>query len=158
MKWTKRIVAMHWIYAVLLLVGVGFIFIAKEYKFQTEEWRVSMAIHAIVGMILFFLVLLRIYWRYKDRHISPKQEILPKTIQFIMLSLLVIVGATGAIYGIFYGFFETIFSNGIPTKNYFSFIHHEIGNYFLMFLGLHVLGAFKFLLIKTDNLIKRMMF
>lgn len=158
MKWTKRIVMMHWIFALMLIVGVISIYTAAEFNFKTYEWRVAMGIHVIAGVLLTILLPLRIYWRLKDKKDSPNQEILPKIIQSTMLGLLLFLGVTGLVVGIYYEFFFVVFGDALLQKNYISFIHHEMGSYLLVFIGLHIMGAFKFIIIKSDNLLKRMMF
>jgi len=164
-KYPKAMIMIHWLSVVLL---IALFFIGKnmeEYEFNAENFN-RYRLHALLGMLLFVLTLVRLYFKktklqpqsieyYSAMHKSFVTGVL-SMIYFFLLTVPVIgfvmVYQTGAFQYEWFGaeFPQTNFSEALAQ------IHEAFVFILLALAAIHVSGVFMYKFKTGENLIKRM--
>ncbi|WP_372964367.1 cytochrome b [Marinobacter sp.] len=165
-------VLMHWLVAVIVmgLFGLGFWMVDLSYY---DEWyRKGPDIHRAVGILLFFLMLVRVSWRFTN--IRPKAlpghkpwEVVSAHIAHVLLYILLfsamvsgylISTADGSSISVF-GVFEVPSITGrIKGMEDTAGVVHYWSTWALIVLaGIHALGALKHHFIDKDSTLRRML-
>jgi cytochrome b561 len=162
---------LHWIIAILILgqIFLGWYMTDLEIsptKFRLYGW------HKEWGVIILFLVCLRILWRTVN--VSPSLNELPaveritaRIAHFILYFLMVTVPLTGWLMSSAKGFPVSFFGIFVlpdiisPDKNMgniYNQIHVWLAYTLLAVICLHVVGALKHHFIDKDNILRRIFF
>jgi cytochrome b561 len=151
------------------LVGIGWYMMSIEDD-PGSDWYFN--IHKSFGIVVFGLVLLRIFWRTKHRPIPlpaslPKWQVglshLTEWALYACMILMPILGFFGAVYSkngvAFFG--AQLPSWTVPnhdTAELFFGIHSALAWVLVALVALHAAGGLKHLLVDRDNVFQRMWF
>ena len=161
-------IAFHWCSAGLL-VWVGVLGLMHDsWPKQTQASWIN--IHALSGLLLWALVIARLWWR--SQHLPPAlppdisdyQRRLAKVIHWILYGLLLIIPVIGIITFIWHGraFDFGLFQLNLGVKSNKAIFHptedvHGYLAYLLFtFAGAHALAALFHHYIRQDNILRRM--
>lgn len=161
----------HWLIALLVLLMLGGSFFLDDVPKPYEGLAVM--IHKSIGLTILVLMILRIVWIVRAGKpalpFMPKwQKILARSVQHSLYLLLILMPLTGWIMStaagrspLFFGLFTVPFP-GIPLDKNLShnlFTTHQIIAWLLIALvTIHIIGAFKHLLLDKDNVMRSMWF
>lgn len=162
-------ILLHWVSAITIfgLFGLGYWMVDLTY--YSEWYKTAPSIHKSIGMILFFTVLFRLFWKtinIKPIPIGNKFEIkISKIVHFLLYLLMLTIFISGYLI-------STADGRGIEIFNLFTipsigeFIEnqesvmgsiHKYSTYTLMGLvALHSIAALKHHFVNKDNTLKRM--
>ena len=160
----------HWILAALLigLIGLGWYMTSLD----SQSSDIYFNLHKSFGIVAAFLILIRILWRLN--HTPPPlpnsipvwQAKISRLIHFLLYIVIIIMPMTGIIgacyskYGIkFFGIqLPTFVAKNQAITSLFFNIHGVIAWVLVSLITLHVLAAFKHLIINKDGVFQRMWF
>ena len=166
-KYPKFFRFLHWITFILIV----FLFISglgmDDYPFNEENFF-RYKRHALMGMSVLFLTLIRIAYKYKNKdrfppdikYYSPLHEKLVKAVHFLMYVLMILVPIVG-----FYAIYQTgalayDFGGPFPTGAELNHDLLEIHEFLVFTLGalivMHVGGVIMYKIKYGENLIQRM--
>ena len=159
---------MHWISALLLFVQIPLGFYLVNLDFGTERINIE-NIHVIVGLSIFYLVILRLL--YKMFNPTPKlgprvfagQIFLAKLNHALLYVTILSITISGILKKLFNGETLTIIFQKIKIKDSFElgelfYDIHVISNYLLIVLIIiHILAVITHKLFFGDNLLKKML-
>ncbi len=161
-------ILIHWIFAfsIIGMFGLGYWMVKLDY--YSEYYKSAPDIHKSIGMVLFFLLFFRIFWKITNvspKGIGKKYEIaFAKIGHYTMYFLMVFIFASGY-------FISTSDGRGIEVFNLFTipsmgeFIKNQesvMGNvhfystYTLIgFVVIHAIAAFRHHFLNKDETLKR---
>ena len=163
-KYSKAIIAIHWISAILIL---SLFPLGKYMEGLTESEKMGLIkVHAILGVLVFILTLLRIFFFFKHERPSDLKtgskfnDKLAVWIHNLFYFLLIGICLSGIASMILGGYGDALSANSfeliksreeiVPLKP------HEVMSVFMMiFLALHVVGVIKHFILKKENTLKR---
>ena len=159
---------LHWISALLLFVQIPLGFYLVNLDFGTERVNIE-NIHVIVGLSIFYLVILRLL--YKMFNPTPKlgprvfvsQIFLAKLNHALLYVTILSITISGILKKLFNGETLTIVYQKIQIQDNFElgelfYDIHVISNYVLIALiTIHILAVIVHKLFFDDNLLKRML-
>ena len=165
-QYSKRMVIVHWLTLVLLIAAW---FLGHELDEARHEGRAALAgyvAHALAGVVILLLILMRLYFRSKDGIPAPMGDTpmdkVAKGIHHLLHTVLIALPVSGVI---------TLASSDVrraiqawdaallPRKFGGIFAHdvHEmLVTALIVLVAVHVLGAFKHQFIMKDGLMERM--
>lgn len=162
-------ILLHWISAFTIfgLFGLGYWMVDLSY--YSEWYKTAPLVHKSIGMILFFIILFRLFWKtinIKPISIGNRFEIkISKIVHFLLYLLMITIFISGYLISTADGRGIEIF-NIITIPSIGEFIEnqesvmgsiHKYSTYILMVLvGLHSIAALKHHFINKDNTLKRM--
>lgn len=168
-------ITLHWIIAlaIIAMLGVGFYMSIFEF-YPLYDW------HKSFGVVIFAVVLLRVWWRIKNGWPTPVREYpalekqLARASHWVLIAGSVLMPVSGIIYSALGGWGIKVFGwvmvagNKNPATGQTEAIHaglaelgqltHEWVGYLMVgAVILHILGAFKHHLVDKDNTLLRML-
>ena len=184
---------MHWLIGLaiifMLILGIFMTDIPKEAPRQSSvdicklwiyTWEVITAesprsfyfnFHKSIGVTIFILVLLRIYWRFTHKPpallatMKPWEKRFATAAHHGLYLLMVLIPLTGILMSIGskYGikWFGIKIISGIdskPMRELFSEFHEIFGQVLLVIVIFHILGAIKHSIFNQDGTLRRMWF
>ena len=175
-KLSTTSIVMHW------LVGISMImlFAVGTYMERNEYIPILYYMHKSIGTILFFVILYRIYWRFKlgwppaASQYKKYEHILSKIVHWVLLLSTILFPISGLImsgyggYGIFIFELNLIAPNIDPSSGYAipfnsmladagHTVHSTLAKIIIAAFILHLVGALKHHFIDKDNTLKRML-
>jgi cytochrome b561 len=161
-------ILLHWLSAIIIfgLFGLGYWMVDLNY--YSEWYKTAPMIHKSIGMILFVIILFRLFWKVvniKPIAIGNKFEIkISKIVHFVLYLLMLVIFISGYLIStgdgrgieIFNLFTIPAFNELIENQETIMGVIHKYSTYSLMFLvTLHALAAIKHHFINKDNILKR---
>ena len=169
-------IALHWI------VGVGVIGMLTLgiYMAETETWALY-PWHKSFGVLIFFVILLRVIWRMKSGWPAPVERfhsaelLLIRTVQFTLLAGTLLMPLSGFLMSALGGSGVAVFGLEIvpfnpdpdnpampqahhgPLASFFHTMHTWVAWILVIALVLHVAGALKHHLLDRDGTLRRML-
>ncbi|HHH55264.1 MAG TPA: hypothetical protein ENK91_16515 [Bacteroidetes bacterium] len=166
-KYSKPTIIIHWVSAILILI----LFPLGKYveDLQPIDKLTPLKIHAILGIVVLILTLLRTYYFFKNPrpdHIKTGSKFNDKLAVWIHYSfyyLLFIITISGILAMIIIGYGNAIKANDIslikPHENSLLIKTHGLMATIMMILFvLHVIGVVKHLIMTKENTLKRITF
>ncbi len=166
-KYPTSLIVIHWL-TVFLLV---FVFVKgkslENIEFNAENMN-SFRAHAIPGMFVLILTLVRLFIKKKNKNNLPKEieyygsghKLMVKTVNILIYVLLILTPIIGFIMIYKTGAFAYDFGGTFPTGAHFDDTLEVLHKLFVFsLLGmvvLHVAGVIIYKLKKGENLVKRM--
>ena len=159
---------LHWISAILLFIQIPLGFYLVDLDFGPERLSAE-NIHVIVGLSIFYLVILRLI--YKIFNPTPKlnpsifrgQKFLAKLNHILLYVIILSITISGILKKLFNGETLTIIFQKIKIKDNFElgelfYDIHVISNYLLIVLiTIHILAVITHKIFFGDNLLKKML-
>ncbi len=174
-KFSLWTIILHWTIAagILFLIPLGI------YMVNTESWNLY-HLHKSIGLILFFVILVRVIWRLKNGLPVPisgrsnTELAASKVAHVAILILTLLLPVTGMVYSGASGHGFGIFSINIFPSNYSpetgqaipfnetlmvwgQTLHSWLGYLLLAIIVVHILAALKHHFINRDSTLKRML-
>ncbi len=167
----------HWLTALLIATLIGLGFYASDLPFETQAQLTEKAwffsLHKTLGITVFFVALLRIFWAFSQ----PKpgllnadrkaESLLAETIHWVLYASLIIVPLAGWISHAAASGFAPIwwlFGQNLPfipkntdVEHAFGALHEIAGKVLIGAVILHILGALKHHFIDGDSTLRRML-
>ncbi|HSC67240.1 MAG TPA: cytochrome b [Cellvibrio sp.] len=168
-------ITLHWVIAlaIIAMTGIGFYMSIFEF-YPLYDW------HKSFGVVIFAVVLVRVWWRIKNgwpvpvRNYPALEQRLARASHWVLIVGTVLMPVSGIVYSAFGGWGIKVFGwamvagNKNPATGQTEPIHagladlgqltHEwVGYLILGALILHILGAFKHHLIDKDRTLLRML-
>jgi cytochrome b561 len=168
-RYTRTAMLLHWFMALLIffLFGLGWYMADLP---ETSVRAVPFSIHKSVGLLVFTLLWVRLFWRLKNpppvlpSGVEEWKRALSCWVHRGFYALLVLQPVTGYLSASFSGHKTNFF--GIPLPHWgwkntalndlFTDLHAGISNVLLIFIIVHVLGAISHML-QRDGVIYRML-
>lgn len=169
MQYSFKARAMHWGMG-LMLIGMLVIGMSLD-DLPQQQKAFFYAMHKSIGVLLFFIAVLRVIMRYLDSYPSMDNKA-PKWMNWIakinvigMYVLMFLMPLSGFLmsnlsgYSVpFFGLFEI---QSLVTNKFFAHLFHEIhelgGLIFITLIFLHIGGGLFHHFILKDNVLKRML-
>jgi cytochrome b561 len=168
-RYNRVSIALHWLIALLIFCTFPLgLYMAdlplSPQKLQYYSW------HKWIGVTIFFLVLVRLFWRASHKPPAPVpmprwQLLVSEAVHYGLYVLMVIVPSSGWLMSSAHGF-QTIWFGVVPLPDLLEKNHdlaetletvHELLNYgMLALVALHVAAALKHQFIEKDRLLSRM--
>jgi cytochrome b561 len=164
---------LHWLMALIIigLLIVGF-YMASLDEFAPNKEKLFI-IHKSLGVTLFVLVFIRIFFRITKKT-PPLPDSIPKiiqlaanSVQYLLYLMMILMPISGYLMSSYYGFPVIMFSTPLPMLVHtdmemgktFNDIHKILGYCLVALLTLHILGALKhrFFDVKENDVLKRML-
>ncbi|MEO8165883.1 MAG: cytochrome b [Betaproteobacteria bacterium] len=171
-RYTKPAIVLHWVVAILAFTMIGLGLYMTGVPKGTPDRAFYFNLHKSIGVTTAFLVLIRFWWRAKNPPPAlpssmPAWEVQAANVSHALLYMCLIVmplsGFTATQftkYGVnYFGLFK------IPpmgTENKFVYdllqgVHGVTATILIVLIVIHVLAAFKHLLINRDKVFQRML-
>ncbi len=166
-KYPKAMIIIHWLTVVLLI----FAFIKgkslENVEFIAENVNVFRA-HAILGMFILILTLIRLYVKKRNKTKVPQEieyngaahKLMVNTVNKLMYILLILTPMIGFMMIYKTGALTYDFSGVFPTDAHFDetleFLHKAFVFSLLGMVVLHIAGVVIYKVKKGENLVKRM--
>ena len=170
-KYTGVSIGLHWLLAIALIVQIGLGLWMGDIPKGQPERAYYFNLHKSVGMVLFALVVIRVWWRAGhpapalpaamvgwQRSAATASHHLLYLCMFVM-PLSGFIGSNFTKYGV--KFFGTqVGPWGWEDKGIYAVlngIHEWCGTLFMIIIGVHVLAAVKHLVVDRDQVFERML-
>ena len=170
-RYTGTAILLHWLIAIFVFAQIGFGWFMVDIPKNTPERSYFYNLHKSIGLTALFFILVRVWWRFT--HVPPrlpgslaKWEILAATWSHRLLyACLLVMPLSGYIASNFTKFGVKYFGIELPPwgpadKTLYGIFNniHVVTSYILVTLiALHVLAAFKHLLVDKDAVFRRML-
>lgn len=170
-RWGIVAQSLHWLVFILFVAQFVSAEVMMDMAESPEKWEFY-ALHKSIGVLLLFIVFLRISWRMSSTaperpHGMPKmQAVLAGSVHALLYVAMIVMPISGyamsmsGSHGIvFFGLFNLPDFIG-PSKEISKLSHevHEIGGIAIYVLvGVHVIGALWHHFIEKDTVLKRML-
>ena len=160
--------SLHWVSAILLLVQIPLGFYLVDLDFGPERLDIE-DIHVIIGLSIFYLVILRLVNKIinptpkLDPSIFMGQKFLAKLNHILLYVTILSITISGILKKLFNGETLIIFFKEFKIKDNFELAEffydiHIIGNYTLITLiSLHILAVIIHKILFKENLLKRIL-
>jgi len=159
---------LHWVSALLLLIQIPIGFYLVDLDFGEQRINIE-NIHIIIGLSIFYLVILRLF--VKIINPTPKlepsifkgQKFLAKLNHLLLYVTILSITASGILKKLFNGEKLVIFFKEIRIQDNFELADqfyeiHILSNYFIIALiSVHILAIIIHKFFFNDNLLKRML-
>jgi cytochrome b561 len=170
-RYTGTAILLHWLVALVIfgLIGLGWYMV--DIPKNTPERSYFFNLHKSIGLVALFLILVRVGWR--AGHVPPPLpaslkgwEIAASTWSHRLLyACMLIMPLSGYIASNFTKFGVKFFGIDLPPwgpadktlQGIFNNIHVVTSYVLVALIALHVLGAFKHLLVDKDSVFRRML-
>ncbi|OUW04600.1 MAG: hypothetical protein CBD16_01895 [Betaproteobacteria bacterium TMED156] len=171
-KYTNLAIILHWLLAVLLIfqlcLGTFMVDIPKGPDSTRALW---FNFHKSIGIVLVFLIILRVIWRLKNPppKLSVAIPVWQKMISFLnhlmLYVCMLVMPLTGIIGSLFSKYPIKFFGIPLPRlappnefiKSFTSDLHQLFAVIFIFLIALHILAAIKHLIMDCDGVFERMM-
>ena len=159
---------LHWISAILLFIQIPLGFYLVDLDFGQERLDTE-NIHIIIGLTIFYLVILRLL--YKIINPTPKlnpdifkgQKILAKINHVLLYMTILIISISGILKKLFNGetliimFKEIKIQDNFELSDFFYDVH-IVSNYFIVILiSIHIIAVILHKIFFNDNLLKKIL-
>lgn len=167
--YTKTAILLHWIVATLIisLLALGWYMGLLE---GTPERRPLVLIHKSVGLIAMAFILIRLFWRFSHKpaplpNTLPQWEVLTAKIGhwslYTLMLAMPLVGIFGALLSkndmLFFSWtLPRLLSPAPELAEFFYGVHSVIAWPLSALVILHILAAFKHLIMNRDRVFQRM--
>lgn len=166
---------LHWIVGltIIALAVVGI------YMDENEVFELY-PIHKSIGVLIFLVIVVRVYWRFINGWLQPVREYnaiehnLAKIVHWVLIIAMVVMPISGFImssvggYGVsVFGLeivvaqFDPVTKEAIPHNATLAGFMHEthgiVGNIIIIAIVLHIIGALKHHIIDKDNTLRRIL-
>ncbi len=168
-------IALHWVVglSIIVLIIVG-IYMSENEVFELYP------IHKSIGVLIFFVIVVRVYWRFVNGWLQPVRDYkaiehtLAKIVHWALIIATVVMPISGFImsgaggYGVsVFGLeiiaaqFDPVAKEAIPHNAALAGFMHEthglVGWIMVITIVLHIAGAVKHHMVDKDNTLKRML-
>ena len=159
---------LHWLSAILLLVQIPLGFYLVDLDFGEERINVE-NIHVILGLIIFYIVIIRLVNKILnptpklDINIFKGQVFLAKINHILLYLAILSITISGILKKLFNGESLIIFFKEIQIEDNFELADqfyniHILSNYVILFLiAIHLIAVIVHRLFFKDNLLKKML-
>ena len=159
---------LHWISAILLFIQIPLGFYLVDLDFGQERLDTE-NIHVIIGLTIFYLVILRLL--FKIINPTPKlnpdifkgQKILAKINHVLLYIAILIISISGILKKLFNGetliimFKEIKIQDNFELSDFFYDVH-IVSNYFIVILiSIHIVAVILHKIFFNDNLLKKIL-
>lgn len=164
-------IVIHWLFALAVfgLFGLGLYMV--ELTYYDPWYRGSLALHESVGMTLFGLLLVRVFWRVINVQPTPEPgktwehaiaNLAHRLLYLIPLLLMVSGYLIATADGRALAVFELFSVPALPTlmenqEDFFGEVHEILAWGLILLAGLHTLAALKHHFIEKNRTLKRML-
>ena len=171
-RYTTTAIVFHWVVAILVLMMIGLGLFMTDVPKGSPDRAFYFNLHKSIGVTTALLVIMRLGWRASNPPPSlpasmPGWEIQASKISHALLYMCLIVMPLSGFaatqftkYGVnYFGLFK-IPPMGSENKVVYDFlqgIHGVTATLLIVLVVIHVLAAFKHLLINRDNVFQRML-
>ena len=166
-KYPKAMIIIHWLTVILL----AFVFIRgkslESLDFNAENMNTFRS-HAVPGMFILILTLIRLFVQKKNKNKAPKEieyygqahKMMVKAVNILIYVLLILTPTIGFIMIFKTGALSYDFGGAFPTGAHFNetleVLHKAFVFSLLGMVALHVAGVVIYKIKKGENLVKRM--
>jgi len=169
-RYTWQAITLHWLLALLIIGMLWLGFSLEDIPRNTPARAFYVNLHKSFGVLALLLMLLRLAWRARHKAPAPPAGMSPWQARAAswthgLLYLFMLVQALSGYLGSSFGKFGVKFF-GVPlpqwaweskgVQSVFNTIHEVAAVALLVLVVLHVLAAFKHLLIDRDQVFQRM--
>ena len=171
-RYTTGAIVFHWIVAILVLTMIGLAFYMTGIPKGNPDRAFYFNLHKSIGVTTALLVIARLWWRAKNRppvlpSSMPAWEVQASKISHALLYMCIIVMPLSGFaatqftkYGVnYFGLFK-IPPMGSENKVIYDLlqgIHGVTAIFLIVLVIIHILAAFKHLLIDRDKVFQRML-
>ena len=160
--------SLHWVSAILLLVQIPLGFYLVDLDFGPERLDIE-DIHVIIGLSIFYLVILRLVNKIinptpkLDPSIFKGQKFLAKLNHILLYVTILSITVSGILKKLFNGETLIIFFKELKIKDNFELAElfydiHVYSNYFIIgFITLHIMAVVVHKFFFNDNLLKKIL-
>ena len=158
----------HWLSAAVLLIQIPLGFYLVDLDFSEKRLTIE-SIHVLLGLSIFYLIVLRLTYKLFNptpslsNSIFPGQRMLAKLNHIFLYISILIISISGALKKLFNGeILDMLFFN-IEIKDNFDLAElfydiHIVGNYTLISLiSLHILAVITHKILFKENLLKKIL-
>ncbi len=165
-KYPAPLIILHWL-TVLLVALVAFMgYRLEDVEFSAENF-VYFRNHALAGMLIFLVTLVRMFFKrkYKEQlptlnYYSDLHKMTVNGVHFLIYLMLLLIPLTGFINVYQTGAFGFCFGKPFPDGAQLSEFWHETHEFFIKILfvsvAAHVAGVFAYSFKNKEKLLKRM--
>jgi superoxide oxidase len=158
----------HWLTAAALFIQIPLGFYLVDLDFGEERIAIE-SIHIIVGLSLFYTVLVRLIYKIFNptpklgNSIFPGQKLIAKLNHFFLYLSIFTITISGMLKKLFNGEKLNLFFSDLKIKENFDLADlfydiHIIGNYTLLYLiSLHILAVIAHKILFKENLLKKIL-
>ena len=167
-RYSSTAIALHWLTALLVIVVGTLGLLHDSWPRSTQAFWIN--IHALIGLLLWVLVMVRLYWRIRSPPPALPDDVgqlsrrLAGPVHGLMYLLLLVIPVIGIVTFLFHG---RVFDFGLfqvdfgikrnraifhPTED----IHGYLAYGLFALAGLHLLAALWHQLVRHDGLLRRM--
>ena len=169
-KYTRTAIIIHWIVALIIFFMLYIGFTMTDIPRGTPERAFYYNLHKSFGVTIFFLIIFRIFWRWKNPppklpENTPKYVIYASKINhtllymsMIMMPLAGFIATQFTKYGVTYFWLFKIPSMGFENKdiyNFFQAIHTFFAWTLTTLIFVHLMAVIKHVFINKDKIFHR---
>lgn len=170
-RYTGTAIVLHWLIAGLVFALIGLGWYMTDIPKNTPERAYFYNLHKSIGLTAFFFILVRVWWR-----LTHKPPALPATLKSwelkaaawshrLLYVCLLVMPISGYVASNFTKFGVKYFGIELPPWGpqdktlyaVFNNIHVFTSYLFVALIALHLLGAFKHLLMGDDSVFRRIL-
>ena len=160
--------AFHWISAAALVVQIPLGFYLVDLDFSEKRVTIE-SIHVVIGLSIFYLILLRLIYKIFNptpslgNSIFPVQRLIAKMNHVLLYITILTITISGALKKLFNGEILDLFFLNLEIKDNFELAElfydiHIVANYCLIALiSLHILAVIAHKVLFQENLLKKIL-
>ena len=158
----------HWLSAAVLLIQIPLGFYLVDLDFSEKRLTIE-SIHVLLGLSIFYLIVLRLTYKLFNptpslsNSIFPGQRMLAKLNHIFLYISILIISISGALKKLFNGEILDLFFLNLEIKDNFELAElfydiHIVANYCLIALiSLHILAVIAHKVLFQENLLKKIL-
>jgi cytochrome b561 len=158
----------HWLSAAVLLIQIPLGFYLVDLDFGEKRLTIE-SIHVLLGLSIFYLIILRLTYKLFNptpslsNSIFPGQKMLAKLNHIFLYISIIIISISGSLKKLFNGEMLNLFLFDLEIKDNFELAElfydiHILSNYTLIALiSLHIFAVLIHKLVFKENLLKRIL-
>ena len=158
----------HWLSAAALLIQIPLGFYLVDLDFNEKRLTIE-NIHVLLGLSIFYLIILRLIYKIFNptpslsKSIFPAQRLIAKINHIFLYILIFVISISGILKKLFNGEILDIFFFTLELKDNFELAElfyniHIIGNYIIITLiSLHILAVIAHKVLFKENLLKKIL-
>ena len=158
----------HWLSAAVLLFQIPLGFYLVDLDFDEKKLTIE-SIHVLLGLIIFYLTVLRLIYKFLNptpplsKSIFPGQKLIAKLNHIFLYISIFLITISGALKKLFNGEILNLLFFKIEIKDNFDLAElfydiHIIANYTLIVLiSLHIVAVIVHKIIFKENLVKKIL-
>lgn len=170
-RYTGVAVFLHWLIAILVFVLIGLGWYMVDIPKNTPERAFFFNLHKSIGLTTFFVIALRVAWRLT--HVPPRlpaslkrwEAVAANWMHRLLYAGLLIMPISGYVASNFTKFGVKYFGIELApwgpadkvVYGIFNEIHVVTSYIFVTLIALHVIAAFKHLIVDRDDVFRRML-